>query len=87
MRKILSYGKYPCRNIDHNMEDLAAQVAANVTGIREIQSMINQFSIETVQAYMLHVQDNAEECIRIAISKINKNRYELNNGEFIRIFI
>ena len=52
IRKILSSGKYPCRNVDHNMADLAAQVAANETGIREINSMIEQFGIETVQAYM-----------------------------------
>ena len=48
IRKILSSGKYPCRNVEHNMADLAAQVAANETGIREINSMIEQFGIETV---------------------------------------
>ena len=51
MKNILSSGKYPCRNIDHNMADLAAQVAANKTGINEINSMVDQFGIETVQAY------------------------------------
>ena len=45
MRKILSSGKYPCRNVEHNMADLAAQVAANKTGINEINSMIDQFGI------------------------------------------
>ena len=78
MRKILASGKYPCRNIEHNMADLAAQVAANETGIREINSMIEQFGIETVHAYMDHVQDNAEECIRNAITKLNEGMYELS---------
>ena len=89
MREILSSGKYPCRNIEHNMADLAAQVAANETGIREINSMIKQFGIETVHAYMDHVQDNAEECIRNAITELNEGmyEYELDNNEFIRVKI
>ena len=87
MRKILSSGKYPCRNIEHNMADLAAQVAANKTGINEINSMIDQFGIETVHAYMNHVQDNAEESIRNAIVNLKQGEYEyeLDNGEFIRV--
>ena len=87
MRKILSAGKYPCRNVEHNMADLAAQVAANKTGINEINSMIDQFGIETVHAYMNHVQDNAEESIRNAIVNLKQGEYEyeLDNGEFIRV--
>ena len=87
MKKILSSGKYPCRNIEHNMADLAAQVAANKTGIHEINSMIDQFGIETVHAYMNHVQDNAEESIRNAIVNLKQGEYEyeLDNGEFIRV--
>ena len=82
IRKILSSGRYPCRNIEHNMADLAAQVAANNTGIVEINSMIEQFGIETVHSYMNHVQDNAEECIRNAIVNLREGKYEyeLDNG-------
>ena len=89
IRKILSSGRYPCRNIEHNMADLAAQVAANNTGIVEINSMIEQFGIETVNSYMNHVQDNAEECIRNAIVNLREGKYEyeLDNGEFIRVKI
>ena len=89
MKKILSSGKYPCRNVEHNMADLAAQVAANKTGINEINSMVDQFGIETVQAYMNHVQDNAEECIRNAITNLTEGKYEyeLDNGEFIKVSI
>jgi len=87
MRDILLSGRYPCRNVEHNMADLAAQVAANKTGINEINSMIDQFGIETVHAYMKHVQDNAEESIRNAIVNLKQGEYEyeLDNGEFIRV--
>ena len=89
IRKILSSGRYPCRNIEHIMADLAAQVAANNTGIVEINAMIEQFGIETVHSYMNHVQDNAEECIRNAIVNLKEGKYEyeLDNGEYIRVRI
>ena len=89
IRKILSSGRYPCRNIEHNMADLAAQVAANNTGIVEINAMIEQFGIETVHSYMNYVQDNAEECIRNAIVNLKEGKYEyeLDNGEYIRVRI
>ena len=31
-RALLGSGRYPCRNIDHNIADLVAQIAANETG-------------------------------------------------------
>ncbi|MEM7267821.1 MAG: hydantoinase B/oxoprolinase family protein [Pseudomonadota bacterium] len=88
-RALLSSGKYPCRNVDENMADLAAQVAANETGVREVKKMIAQFGLPVVHAYMGHVQDNAEECVRRVISALKDGSYdyELDNGEFIRVAI
>ncbi|MEM1314773.1 MAG: hydantoinase/oxoprolinase family protein, partial [Pseudomonadota bacterium] len=57
-RALLASGEYPCRNIEENMADLAAQVAANETGVREVKKMIAQFGLPVVHAYMRHVQDN-----------------------------
>ncbi|MEL7468203.1 MAG: hydantoinase B/oxoprolinase family protein [Pseudomonadota bacterium] len=88
-RALLASGKYPCRNIDENMADLAAQVAANETGVREVQKMIRQFGLPVVHAYMKHVQDNAEECVRRVITALTDGSYdyELDNGEFIRVAV
>ena len=88
-RALLGSGPYPCRNIDENMADLAAQVAANETGVREVQKMIRQFGLEVVHAYMHHVQDNAEECVRRVITALHDGTYdyELDNGDFIRVAI
>ncbi len=88
-RALLASGRYPCRNIDENMADLAAQVAANETGVREVQKMIRQFGLKVVHAYMGHVQDNAEECVRRVITVLRDGcyEYELDNGEFIRVAI
>ncbi len=85
VRELLSSGEYPCRNIEENLADLAAQVAANETGVREVLKMIKQFGVEVVHSYMRYVQDNAEECVRQVLTKIKggKSKYELDNGKFI----
>ncbi len=88
-RALLASGPYPCRNIDENMADLAAQVAANETGVQEVQKMIRQFGLPVVHAYMRHVQDNAEESVRRVITALTPGTYdyELDNGEFIRVAV
>lgn len=88
-RALLGSGQYPCRNIDDNLADLAAQVAANETGVREVGKMIGHFGLAVVHAYMVHVQDNAEECVRQVITALKdcSYDYELDNGKFIRVAI
>lgn len=52
------------RRIQDNLSDLQAQVAANQRGISLIKELIEQYGLDTVQAYMTHVQVNAEEAVR-----------------------
>ncbi|KAK9132863.1 hypothetical protein Scep_012391 [Stephania cephalantha] len=52
------------RKLQDNLSDLHAQVAANQRGISLIKELIEQYSLGTVQAYMSHVQINAEEAVR-----------------------
>ncbi|GFE65325.1 hydantoinase B/oxoprolinase family protein [Litoreibacter roseus] len=88
-RDLLSSGPYPCRNIDENMRDLEAQVAANATGIREVHRMIDNFGIDTVLAYMGHVQANAEASVRRVIGKLSDGQYTypLDEGQVIKVAI
>jgi len=88
-RALLASGLYPCRNIDQNIADLEAQIAANATGIREIQRMIESFGLDVVQAYMGHVQANAEASVRRAIGKLKNgnNIYQLDNGASLQVAI
>ena len=69
-RDLLASGPYPCRNVDNNIADLLAQMAANETGAREVRRMLSQFGTGVVQAYMRHVQDNAEESVRRVIDRL-----------------
>ena len=86
---LLSSGKYPCRNVRQNIADLQAQIAANQKGVDELLKMVNHFGIEVVQAYMKHVQDNAEEAVRRVISALKNGSYEyrLDNGAVIKVAI
>ncbi len=88
-RELLASGQYPCRNVDQNMADLAAQIAANETGQQELLKMIDNFGLEVVQAYMGHVQDNAEESVRrvIDILKDGEFTYRMDGGNVIRVKI
>ncbi len=86
-RALLGSGEFPCRNIDQNMADLEAQVAANETGIREVRNMVETFGLGTVMAYMRHVQDNAEASVRRVIGSLSdgQNTFPLDDGSQIAV--
>ena len=44
-------------------------------GIDEIRAMIDHFGLDVVQAYMRHVQDNAEEAVRRVIDCLDDGHY------------
>ena len=87
MRAILASGRYPCRNIDQNMADLKAQVAANETGRQALLGVVAQYGIDVVQAYMRHVQDNAEESVRRVIDRLQDGQftYPMDGGSEIKV--
>ena len=88
-RELLSSGEYPCRNIEENMADLAAQIAANATGVAELSKITRQFGLETIHAYMGHVQDNAEESVRrvLDVLKDSAFTYPLDDGAQVKVAI
>ena len=74
-RELLLAGAYPVRSPDTNLADLRAQVAACEKGAQELRKMVAQFGRPVVDAYMRHVQDNAEECVRRAIVRLRDAEY------------
>ncbi|KVT84676.1 5-oxoprolinase [Burkholderia ubonensis] len=88
-RALLASGRYPARNVEQNMADLRAQVAANTKGVDELRRMVAQFGRDVVLAFMRHVQDNAEEAVRRVIGALQDGsyRYALDNGAEIRVAI
>jgi len=87
--KLLTNAKYPARNPKANIADLKAQLAANERGALELKKMIAHFGFETTRAYMIHVQDNAEESVRKLISALSNSHFEMpmDQGTEIRVAI
>ncbi|SFQ32734.1 hydantoinase B/oxoprolinase family protein [Variovorax sp. 770b2] len=82
LRELLTGGAYPSRNVEQNLADLRAQVAANEKGVQELKAMVVQYGSATVAAYMQHVQDNAEESVRRVITALSNGEFQLplDNG-------
>lgn len=89
MLALLRSGTYPSRNPEQNMADLKAQIAANEKGVQELRKMVDQFGLDVVQAYMKHVQDNAEESVRRVITRLKDGQFTLplDNGAQIQVAI
>jgi 5-oxoprolinase (ATP-hydrolysing) len=89
MVALLESGPYPSRNPAQNMADLKAQIAANEKGVQELRRMVEQFGLEVVQAYMHHVQDNAEESVRRVITRLKDGHFllPLDNGAQIEVTV
>ncbi|WP_093036004.1 hydantoinase B/oxoprolinase family protein [Roseovarius azorensis] len=89
LRRVLSEHPYPCRNVDVNVADLKAQIAANARGINELRKMVANFGLDVVQAYMGHVQDNAAEAVARVLEKLSDGsyEYETDTGQVIRVSI
>jgi N-methylhydantoinase B len=87
VRDILRNHSYPARNPDQNIADFQAQIAANERGVQELRRMVGQYGLQTVQAYMKFVQDNAEESVRRAIAVLRNGEfiYEMDSGAKIQV--
>ena len=81
--------RYPSRNVSQNVADLWAQIAANTKGTQELQTVIKHFGLDTVHAYMQHVQDNAEEQVRRVLDRLSDGAfvYPMDDGSQIQVRI
>ncbi len=89
IRSLLEGASYPVRNVDQNLADIRAQVAANEKGVQELKSMVDHFGLDVVNAYMKHVQDNAEGSVK-RVLKVLRNgsfRYEMDDGTAIQVAV
>ncbi len=89
IRTLLGSGPYPARNIDQNLGDLAAQLAACARGAEGLEAACAEHGREVVVAYMDHVRANAEEAVRRLIGRLNDGAfaYEMDNGAVVRVAV
>ncbi|SFK96971.1 5-oxoprolinase (ATP-hydrolysing) [Nitrosomonas aestuarii] len=89
IHRLLTRKPYPARNPEMNIADLGAQIAANEKGVQQLKSMADHFGLNVVEAYMQHVQDNAEESVRRVLNVLSDGEftYEMDDGSMIRLAI
>ncbi|SFS73613.1 hydantoinase B/oxoprolinase family protein [Brevundimonas viscosa] len=88
-RALFASGPHPSRNVDQNLADLKAQIAACARGADELARMVGEFGRPAIEAYMGHVQANAEEAVRRAIAALKPGSFalEMDDGAVIRVRI
>ncbi len=82
IRALLASGRWPVRNPGRNLSDLKAQIAACARGAAEMRRVAGEYGRGVVDAYMAHVQANAEEAVRRLIGRLSDGdfRYAMDNG-------
>jgi 5-oxoprolinase (ATP-hydrolysing) len=89
LQSLFACQAHPPRNIDQNIADLKAQVAANNRGIQELWKAVSLYGQEVVELYMEFVQLNAEQSVRKALSVMKDGSYscEMDDGSTICVDI
>ncbi|KAL3135323.1 hypothetical protein ABBQ32_007517 [Trebouxia sp. C0010 RCD-2024] len=62
------------RALNDNLSDMKAQVASNFKGIGLVTALIQEYTLEVVQAYMHHIQANAEQAVRELLRDFSKSQ-------------
>ncbi|MGD9980433.1 MAG: hydantoinase B/oxoprolinase family protein [Hyphomonadaceae bacterium] len=88
-RALFASGPHPARDIDRNIADLKAQIAAVVRGAGELRRLVEHYGRAGVAAYMGHVQNNAEEQIKRVIDTLKPGSFsvEMDSGATVRVSV
>ena len=78
MAALLSSGEHPARNVDQNLADLAAQVAACARGAAGLEQACAEHGRDVVVAYMHYVHANAEEAVRRLVARLEDGDFSLS---------
>jgi len=89
IRALLGSGEWPARNIDRNISDLKAQLAACTRGADVLATTARDYGPEVIAAYMRHVLANAEESVRRLLDRLEDGafEYEMDNGARVAVKI
>jgi 5-oxoprolinase (ATP-hydrolysing) len=89
IRELFASAPHPARDIDRNIADLRAQIAACLRGAQELERLVSNYGKAGVTAYMAHVQDNAQEQIRRVIDRLKPGAFSvtMDNGAVVKVAI
>lgn len=89
IRTLLNKKPWPARNIDQNIADFKAQIAACNRGSRELEKICNHYGLSVVQNYMQHIQDYAARVVSQLLNDIKNGNflYIMDDGSQIQVSI
>jgi 5-oxoprolinase (ATP-hydrolysing) len=89
VRAVLEGSAWPARNPDQNIADLKAQAASCAKGTEGLKRACANSGLDVVEAYMRHVQDNAEASVRKVIEALKDGVFEMpmDGGATIRVAV
>ncbi len=89
MLALLGSGPWPARDPARCIGDLKAQTAACTRGAQALVALCQSEGKPVVAAFMCYVQDNAEEAVREAISRLTdgERSVEMDNGAYIKVTV
>jgi 5-oxoprolinase (ATP-hydrolysing) len=76
------------RHIEDNISDIQAQIAANRCGTRLLEELYREHGHPYIMAYMQHIQDHAEHCVRTCLQQISvehKTHRSLHQGDEVEL--
>ncbi|MCA1653601.1 MAG: hydantoinase B/oxoprolinase family protein, partial [Sphingomonadales bacterium] len=89
VRALLASGPHPARNIDRNLSDLRAQLAACARGASSLVAVARDYGAPVITAYMGHVLADAEEAVRRLVDQLGDGDSvsEMDNGARVQVSI
>lgn len=88
-RGLFNAGPYPARDVERNLSDLAAQLAANERGARLLQELATRYGANEVTAMMRACETNAADAVRRRLKGLRSGAVdlELDGGRRIRLAV
>ncbi len=89
IRSTLLNNLNPCRNVDNNIADLKASIAANKKGANQLLKLAESYGTEEIRKYTERLKEQGEKAIIHLVKSINSGSYQktLDGGEKIKVEI
>ena len=89
LRARLAHSRWPARNIEQNIADFRAQIAACERGAQVLTQIYRHYGIKVVQVYMRHIQDYAAQAVSRLLRRISGGefKYHMDDGSRIQVSI
>lgn len=85
IRELLTKSEYPARNIEQNIFDMKAQIAANKKGVEELLSKFKSYKYSEIKVLCKKLLDQGKTFVSQAIKGINSSSFQIKLDNGIKI--